>query len=158
MAHLLPPHCRRRRRSWSALALRLSRRGRVAAAATDDPVLVENSTVTIRRSDYQRELERLPPEVRPGFSNSEKRINDLLRRMLIERTLAAQARAEKLETRPEHAARFAMEQERLYAQLKVAEIDVGRGRRTSTRSARSGKRVPARSTRSTGRSTRRPSR
>jgi len=90
---------------------------------TDDPVLVENSTVTIRRSDYQRELERLPPEVRPGFSNSEKRINELLRRMLIERTLAAQARAEKLETRPEHAARFAMEQERLYAQLKVAEID-----------------------------------
>ena len=92
-------------------------------ATTDDPVLVENSTVTIRRSDYQRELERLPPEVRPGFSNSEKRINDLIRRILIERTLAAQARAEKLETRPEHAARFAMEQERLYAQLKVAEID-----------------------------------
>jgi peptidyl-prolyl cis-trans isomerase C len=89
----------------------------------DDPVLVENSTVTIRRSDYQRELERLPPDVRPGFSNSEKRVNDLLRRMLIERTLAAQARAEKLESRPEHAARFAMEQERLYAQLKVAEID-----------------------------------
>ena len=89
----------------------------------DDPVLVENSTVTIRRSDFQRELERLPPDIRPGFSNSEKRINDLLRRMLIERTLAAHARAEKLETRPEHAARFAMEQERLYAELKVAEIE-----------------------------------
>jgi len=89
----------------------------------DDPVLVENSAVTIRRSDYQRELERLPPEVRPGFSNSEKRVNDLIRRMLIERTLAAQARAEKLETRPENAARFATELERLYAQLKVAEIE-----------------------------------
>ena len=92
-------------------------------ATTDDPVLVENSTVTIRRSDYQRELERLPPEVRPGFSNSEKRVNDLLRRMLIERTLAVQARAEKLETRPENAARLATELERLYAQLKVAEIE-----------------------------------
>lgn len=92
-------------------------------ASGEDPVLVENNTVTIRRSDYQRELERLPPEVRPGFSNSEKRVNDLIRRMLIERTLAAQARAEKLETRPENAARFAMEQERLYAQLKVAEIE-----------------------------------
>jgi peptidyl-prolyl cis-trans isomerase C len=89
----------------------------------EDPVLVENSTVTIRRSDYQRELERLPPEVRPGFANSEKRINDLLRRMLIERTLAAQARTEKLESRPEFAARFAMEQDRLYTQLKVAEIE-----------------------------------
>jgi len=89
----------------------------------DDPVLVENSTVTIRRSDFQRELERLPPDIRPGFSNSEKRINDLLRRMLIERTLAAQARTEKLEARPEFAERFAMEQDRLYTQLKVAEIE-----------------------------------
>ena len=106
----------------TALALLLPDEAR-SQAATDDPVLVENSTVTIRRSDYQRELERLPPEVRPGFANSEKRVNELLRRMLIERTLAAQARAEKLETRPENAARFAMEQERLYAQLKVAEID-----------------------------------
>ena len=106
----------------TALALVLPDEAR-SQAATDDPVLVENSTVTIRRSDYQRELERLPPEVRPGFANSEKRVNELLRRMLIERTLAAQARAEKLETRPENAARLAMEQERLYAQLKVAEID-----------------------------------
>ena len=89
----------------------------------DDPVLVENGTVTIRRSDFQRELERLPPEIRPGFSNSEKRVNDLLRRMLIERTLAAQARTEKLDTRPAFAARFAMEQDRLYTQLKVAEIE-----------------------------------
>jgi len=40
-------------------------------ASGEDPVLVENGTVTIRRSDYQRELERLPPEVRPGFLNSE---------------------------------------------------------------------------------------
>lgn len=106
----------------TALALLLPHEAR-SQAATDDPVLVENSTVTIRRSDYQRELERLPPEVRPGFANSEKRVNELLRRMLIERTLAAQARAEKLETRPENAARLAMEQERLHAQFKVAEID-----------------------------------
>jgi peptidyl-prolyl cis-trans isomerase C len=106
----------------AALALALAAPS-ASQPVADDPVLVENSTVTIRRSDYQRELERLPADVRPGFSNSEKRVNDLLRRMLIERTLAAQARAEKLETRAEHTARFAMEQERLYAQLKVTEID-----------------------------------
>jgi peptidyl-prolyl cis-trans isomerase C len=92
-------------------------------AAADDPVLVEAGTVTIRRSDFQREVERLPPDIRAGFANSEKRVNDLIRRMLLERMLAAQARAEKLDTRPEFAARFAAEQERLYAQLKIAEVE-----------------------------------
>jgi peptidyl-prolyl cis-trans isomerase C len=106
----------------TALAIFASGESRSQAVA-DDPVLVENATVTIRRSDYQRELDRLPPDIRPGFANSEKRVNELLRRMLIERTLAAQARAEKLDTRPEFASRVAMELERLYAQLKVAEIE-----------------------------------
>jgi len=92
-------------------------------AAADDPVLVEAGAVTIRRSDFQREVERLPPDIRSGFANSEKRVNDLIRRMLLERMLAAQARAEKLDTRPEFAARFAVEQERLYAQLKIAEVE-----------------------------------
>jgi peptidyl-prolyl cis-trans isomerase C len=91
--------------------------------ASDDPVLVETATVTIRRSDYQREVDRLPPDIRAGFANSEKRVNDLIRRMLLERMLAAQARAEKLESRPEFATRFAQELERLHAQLKIAEIE-----------------------------------
>lgn len=91
--------------------------------ASDDPVLVETATVTIRRSDYLREVDRLPPDIRAGFANSEKRVNDLIRRILLERMLAAQARADKLESRPEFAARFAQELERLYAQVKIAEIE-----------------------------------
>ena len=34
-----------------------------------DPVLIENSTVKIRKSDYELELQRLPPDIRPGFAN-----------------------------------------------------------------------------------------
>ena len=94
-----------------------------AQSPASDPVLVENSTVQIRKSDYENELERLPPEIRPGFANSERRINDLLRRVLIERTLAAQARNEKLDQNPRYAARLGAEIDKLYAQLKVASIE-----------------------------------
>ena len=51
------------------------------AASASDPVLVENSKVQIRKSDYELELLRLPPDIRPGFANNERRVNDLLRRM-----------------------------------------------------------------------------
>lgn len=91
--------------------------------SANDPVLLENSVVTIRKSDYLRELERLPPDIRPGFANSERRISDLLRRMLLERTLAVQARAEKLDQDSENAAKLAAEVDRLYAQLKVGRIE-----------------------------------
>lgn len=92
-------------------------------AAADDPILVQNATAAVRKSDYERELDRLPADIRPGFANSERRVNDLLRRMLMERTLAAQARAEKLDQQPEHAARLAAEIDRLYAQLKIADVE-----------------------------------
>ena len=88
-----------------------------------DPVLVENATVQIRRSDYDRELERLPAELRAGFAANERRVSDLLRRLLLERTLAAQARAEKLPEKPEYAARLATETEKLVAQFKIAEVE-----------------------------------
>ena len=93
------------------------------APSASDPVLVENATVQIRRGDYERELERLPAEIRGGFGNSERRVNDLLRRMLIERTLAAQARADKLPDKPEYALRVAAEIDKLYAQLKILDVE-----------------------------------
>jgi len=81
----------------------------VQGQAVLDPVLIENSVVQIRKSDYELELERLPAEVRPGFANSERRVNDLLRKMLLERTLAVQARSEKLDQVPANAAKLAAE-------------------------------------------------
>jgi peptidyl-prolyl cis-trans isomerase C len=102
--------------AWSPLAPAQS-------SAAADPVLVENSTVKIRKSDYELELQRLPADIRPGFANSERRVNDLLRRMLIERTLAAQARAEKLDEQPENARKLEAEVDRMRMLLKVAKIE-----------------------------------
>ncbi|MDH5288214.1 MAG: peptidylprolyl isomerase [Betaproteobacteria bacterium] len=100
-----------------------------------DPVLVENASVQIRRSDYERELERLPAELRAGFASNERRVSDLLRRLLIERTLAAQARAEKLPEKPEYAGRLAAETEKLIAQFKVAEVERNAGAEFDARRA-----------------------
>ena len=66
---------------------------------------------------------RLPADIRPGFANNERRVNDLLRRMLIERTLAAQAREEKLDALPENARRIESETNRLQTQLKLEKIE-----------------------------------
>ena len=93
------------------------------AQVADDPVLIENATASVRKSDYEAELGRLPPDIRPGFANNERRVNELLHRMLLERTLAAQARAEKLDQVPRNAARLVAEIDKLYAQLKVAQIE-----------------------------------
>lgn len=93
-----------------------------AATSPADPVLVENSTIKIRKSDYELELLRLPADIRPGFANNERRVNELLRRMLIERTLAAQAREEKLDKDPDNARKLEAEVDRMFTILKMEKI------------------------------------
>ncbi len=91
-----------------------------AAVADPDPILVSNSTTQIRKSDYDLELQRLPADMRAGFANNKRRIGELLARMLVTKTLAAQAFAEKLDQDPEVAARFESEVERYFAGARVA--------------------------------------
>jgi peptidyl-prolyl cis-trans isomerase C len=97
----------------------------VLAQDPANPVLIENSVIQIRKSDYLLELERLPANIRPGFANNERRVHDLLRRMLVDRTLAAQAREEKLDQVPENAAKLAAEVDRLMTLLKVLKVEAG---------------------------------
>lgn len=93
------------RASIAALALVAAAAAAPAASQTppspaSDPVLAENSVAQVRKSDYDTELLRMPPDIRAGFPNSERRVNDLVRRLLTERTLAMLAREEKLDQIP----------------------------------------------------------
>ena len=106
----------------ATLAWLASVHAQAPAAPASDPVLVENSTVKIRKSDYDLELQRLPGDIRPGFANNERRINELLRRMLIERTLAAQARDEKLDKVPENVRKLETEIDRMHTLLRMEKI------------------------------------
>ena len=93
-----------------------------------DPVLIENGPIKLYRSEYEAELQKLAPEVRPGFANSQRRIAELITRMIVQKTLAAQAEAAHLAEQPQYAARVKLEQERMLAQLRIAEVEERAGR------------------------------
>lgn len=84
-----------------------------------ETVLGEAAGARITRGDYDFELTRLPPDLRSGFGVSEKRVVDLLVRMLVTRRLAADADAERLLDDPTEQARLAFEVERYKAQLAL---------------------------------------
>jgi len=88
-----------------------------------DTVLADNGVARITRADYDLELSRLPEQIRGGFATSEKRVVDLINRLLVTRTLAVQADAQKLLENPEIARRLAYEMEKLKSQLMIAKVE-----------------------------------
>jgi hypothetical protein len=87
-------------------------------AAQPDPSteLLRSAKVTLTRGDYDTQLDRLPPESRGGFGSNIDRINTLLRVILVDKTLSADARAKGLDKDPEIARRIAAETDRILAQ------------------------------------------
>ena len=105
------------------------------AQADADPILIQNGTVVVRKSDYLLELERLPPETREGFANNPRRVRDLLQRMVVERTIAAQARSENLLDKRNYRERLAAETERFLAAAKVQDVDLAAAEEFDARKA-----------------------
>lgn len=92
-------------------------------------VLADNGVVRITRADYDLELQRLPAELRGGFPTSERRVADLIARMLATRTLAHQADTVGLPDEPESARKLASELERAKAQLMIARLELDAAKR-----------------------------
>lgn len=95
----------------------------VAPALPPDTVLAEAGGIKITRADYDVELQRLPPDLRGGFATNERRVADLLTRMLLTKQLAAQADASGAMTDPMLQARLAAETERYKAQVMILRIE-----------------------------------
>jgi peptidyl-prolyl cis-trans isomerase C len=95
----------------------------LAQGGGTDEVLVENSYAKVTRGDYDAELLRLPPDMRAGFANSGKRVYDLLARLLLTKSLAAEARKAQLDKDPEVQRRLALEIDRVQAGLQIARIE-----------------------------------
>jgi peptidyl-prolyl cis-trans isomerase C len=70
----------------------------VLAADLPPDVLARNRWMDLTRADYDKALARVPENLREEFSTSPKRVQDVLNNLLVEKTLAAQARADG--TRP----------------------------------------------------------
>jgi peptidyl-prolyl cis-trans isomerase C len=97
------------------------------SSAADDPVVAENSSTKITWVEFEAELQRIPAEMRAEFVASKKRVGDLLVQMLLRKTLAAQAKSEKLDADPINAARVSNEADRVLAQLRIAQVDEAAG-------------------------------
>jgi peptidyl-prolyl cis-trans isomerase C len=100
-----------------------------------DQVLLENRWAKVTRGDYEAELTRLPPDVRGGCAVNGKRVYDLLARILVTKSLAAQARASGLDKEPETQRRLRLEVDRLHAGLQIAKIEDAAARAFDARRA-----------------------
>ena len=88
-----------------------------------DEILAENSLIKLTRADYETDLLRVPPEQRAEFAASPKRLTTLLNNLIIDKTLAKEARDAGLDKDPDLARRLALEIDRFYAQAMLAKIE-----------------------------------
>jgi peptidyl-prolyl cis-trans isomerase C len=78
--------------------------------------LLHSAHVKLTRGDYDTQLRRLPAETRDGFGTNIDRINTLLRIILVDKTLAQQARTDGVDRDPEVQRKIAAESDRILAQ------------------------------------------
>jgi peptidyl-prolyl cis-trans isomerase C len=108
----------------AALAILLATLGApMARAQAPATILTSNSLASVSQAEYEAELKKLPPDLREGFANNPKRVNDLLVRMLVQKSLAAQARAAKLDAKPDVAMRLGLEVDRFLAAVELERIE-----------------------------------
>ncbi len=132
----------RRAALGASLALTLALAVGTAAAQAPAPapadaavVLIESPSAVLRRSDYELELLRLPPDARASFPASQKRIEDVVARLWNQKALAARAKAGNIDADPELGPRIAAEIERIYAQAQIQRIDAKAGAEFDARGA-----------------------
>lgn len=92
-------------------------------ARSDDSlgaVLVSNSRVAVTHSDFDAEITRVPEDKRLEFLTSRERIGRVLQDMLIQKTLAAQARDAGLDSEPQTRKKIELAAERV---LSTAMLD-----------------------------------
>ena len=93
------------------------------AQKAGDQVLAENAAVKLTRSDYETDLLRVTPEMRGEFAASPKRLTMMLNTLLVDKTLAKEARDVGLDRNEEIARRLALETDRFLAQAMIGKIE-----------------------------------
>ncbi len=88
-----------------------------------DPILVQRGDVTLRKSDFDAELLRIPDKDRAIFLASPKRVRELLERMMMTLELAETARAKGVDKDPAVARRIELEQDKILAQTYIGNVE-----------------------------------
>jgi peptidyl-prolyl cis-trans isomerase C len=92
----------------------------IAQTAADD-VVITRGGVSVTLKDVDTYVSRVPKEQRERFIDSPSRIRDMLNNMLLTKQLAAQARAEHLEQRPDVANQLRAEQDNVLAGARMTD-------------------------------------
>lgn len=118
-------------RGFSAVAamlvMALTLPSAVGQTSGGETVLIANSVTKVTLAEYEAELRRLPIETRSGFANSPRRVNDLLLRMLAQKSLAVEARSAKVDSLSDNALRIQLETDRLLGQLYLEKVEADAG-------------------------------
>ena len=93
------------------------------ALKAEDEVLAENALVKLTRADYETDLQRVPAKMRAEFAANPTRLTMFLNTLLIDKTLAKQARDAGLDRDPEISRRLALELDRALAKAMVEKIE-----------------------------------
>ena len=93
------------------------------ALKAEDEVLAENALVKLTRADYETDLQRVPAKMRAEFAANPTRLTMFLNTLLIDKTLARQARDAGLDREPEISRRLALELDRALAKAMVEKIE-----------------------------------
>jgi len=93
------------------------------ALKAEDEVLAENALVKLTRADYETDLQRVPAKMRAEFAANPTRLTMFLNTLLIDKTLARQARDAGLDRDPEISRRLALELDRALAKAMVEKIE-----------------------------------
>src|SRR5690242_11665869 len=87
-----------------------------------DTVLISNSVAKVTKADYDAQLEKMPADLREGFGNDTRRVNELLSNLLVQKSMAARARATHLDAQPQVAARVALETELVLSRAEAEAV------------------------------------
>ena len=89
------------------------------AVWADEPYLARNDLVTVTRADYEAELARLPAEQQGILRSTPERVPSFIESILLMKTLAVQARNEKLDQKPSVQAEMRIAADRVLAQRRL---------------------------------------
>ncbi len=93
-----------------------------------DTVLVRRGDVVITQSDYDAEIQKLPSHLRAGFALHERKVLELLDRLLVARELGARARSRGLIKASELAGRTPLEADSVLAAAWITHVEEQAGR------------------------------
>ena len=106
-----------------------------AVTGADDEMLVENALTRLTRLDYNADVQRVPPDMRPAFASDPKRIGSYLSNLLLVKTLAVEARKAGVDNDPLLRRRIELEADRLIAERELKHIEDAAGAEFDARRA-----------------------